>query len=1057
MKKKYFKLIFLSLFLTSINIELSAQDKIKKSKIGSNIISHLVTGDFDLSKTDIQNLYIDSQYITKKTGITHVYLGQKHNGIKVFNSISSIALKDDKVFYVGNSFTDNIDQKVNSITPSLTNAEAIQIAAKKFKFKINELKLVSSTNNSYVFDKGDDFLENINVNLVYYKLNEVELKLAWNLNLYQLDGKHNWSVKVDALTGDILDNKDLVITCDFGSPDHKNHNHDKDIHHLNHEENTSFELFKNTESSLVYGAEYNVYALPAESPNHVGGTAAGRTLVSDVENLNASPYGWHDTDGIAGADYTITRGNNAHAYDDSSGNGSSQGDEPDGGSSLSFDYPADLTKPPTANNAFVGAFNKSANITNVFYMTNMMHDIYYNYGFDEAAGNFQQNNYGNGGLGGDYVLVEAQDGGGTNNANFSTPADGNNSRMQMYLWTSGNPQIDGDLDNGIIAHEFGHGIHTRLGGGPNNSGCMQNDEQQGEGWADWFGLMVTIEPGDLGTDARGIGTFAQNQPITGGGIRPYRYSTNTSVNPQTYDGVKVESIPHGVGSVWCTMLWDLTWAYINKYGFDSDLYNGTGGNNKVMQLVLDGLKLQPCSSGFVDSRDAILAADVATTGGIDQCLIWEVFAARGLGASADQGSSASRSDGTEAFDMPMAALKANVTPTTCGVDTVDLILTNLDSNLISQFDYNYTIDGGSVLSDSWSGAVNSCSVSSAIPFNFGALSNGTHQITVTGTNPLTANESFIINVNNSGTENVVNTFETDSDNLVSYDDGRLIGTWERGQAWGPGTYDNDGSLTTRVLTTAITSGSNVYSTNLDGVHGNASKFYLTSECYDLSSLENTYVKFDLAFDIEKDWDILYMEYTIDDGVNWLVLGESTDVDWYNSNRTPNNLNCFNCIGKQWTGLGDELATSHSDGGVLGEIHEYSHSLADFDSTGSSEDNIVFRFVYHADEAVSFEGALIDNFVVQGSVSLSIDSNEFEKLSIYPNPTKDEINITSPNTLSDATVTIFDIMGRNLTENIDVTMNNSNSITIDISEFSSGNYILYLEDENFKSVKQIVKY
>ncbi len=74
------------------------------------------------------------------------------------------------------------------------------------------------------------------------------------------------------------------------------------------------------------------------------------------------------------------------------------------------------------------------------------------------------------------------------------------------------------------------------------------------------------------------------------------------------------------------MLWDLSWAYIDKYGFDPDLYYGTGGNNKVMQLVIDGLKLQPCSPGFVDGRDAILAADTALTGGEDQCLIWEVFA-----------------------------------------------------------------------------------------------------------------------------------------------------------------------------------------------------------------------------------------------------------------------------------------------------------------------------------------------------------------------------------------------------------------------------------------------
>jgi hypothetical protein len=62
------------------------------------------------------------------------------------------------------------------------------------------------------------------------------------------------------------------------------------------------------------------------------------------------------------------------------------------------------------------------------------------------------------------------------------------------------------------------------------------------------------------------------------------------------------------------MLWDLTWAYVNKYGFNNK-YTGTG-NNKIMRMVLDGIKLQPCSPTFVDSRNALIAADQALTGGV---------------------------------------------------------------------------------------------------------------------------------------------------------------------------------------------------------------------------------------------------------------------------------------------------------------------------------------------------------------------------------------------------------------------------------------------------------
>jgi len=1034
------KLFFLAVFIISISAKIYAQKDLTKSNFSTQIEEYLIQKEFELTNTDIQNMYVDSEYYSKKTQITHVYVGQQHSGVEIFNAISSIAIKDDKVFYVGNSFVKNVGNKINSESPIITQKQAIKIVAANFKLEnIQELNILSTHNNKYIYDKGSSFLENIPVKLVYSNVIPEELKLAWDLSLYTLDGKHNWSARVDALTGAILEYNDLVISCDFGTPGHK---HSSDSVHIVEAEESKFELFKKNESVMVGGAKYRVYALPAESPNHVGGTAAGRTLVTDPESLTASPFGWHDINGIPGAEYTITRGNNVHAYNDIGANNSSTGDEPDGAASLLFDFTANLSEAPAT------VQNVVANTTNVFYMTNMMHDIYYNYGFDEAAGNFQQNNYGNGGIGGDYVLAEAQDGGSTNNANFSTPADGGNGRMQMYVWTSGNPDRDGDLDNGIIAHEYGHGISTRLGGGPNNSGCLSGQEQQGEGWADWFGLMITIEPGDLGANGRGVGTFAIGQSVNGGGIRTHRYSTDTAINPHTYDDIKTEAVPHGVGSVWCAMLWDLTWAYIDKYGYDPDLYNGTGGNNKVMQLVLDGLKLQPCGSGFVDSRDALLFADVALTGGVDQCLIWEVFAARGLGASAIQGTSASRSDGTEAFDMPLASIKATVVLNTCGSDSVELVLSNLNTGSIAQFDYNYSIDGGAVTAASWSGNIAACSVVSGIPFNYGSLSRGTHEISITGTNPVTTATTVIVSVNESGTENIVNTFEIVSDNLVAYDEGGKVGTWERGDAYGPGTG--------RSLTTDVTGGSKVYGTNLDGIHGNGSKFYLVSQCYDLSILKDTFIRFDMAFDIEQDWDILYMEYSTNGGTSWSVLGTAADIDWYNSTRLPNGADCFNCIGKQWTGEAADVS-NHSEGGSVGTMHNYSHSLSAFDSTGSSESSIVFRFTYHADQGYADEGALIDNFVVEGVVNpLSVEENEFELFTIYPNPTNGVIMIKSSTDLNEAKVSIYDIMGRNLTSDTIITLLDSNSIKLDVNIFAGGTYFISIEDEIHKSIKQIIK-
>jgi len=313
-----------------------------------------------------------------------------------------------------------------------------------------------------------------------------------------------------------------------------------------------------------------------------------RSQVTEPWLLNAiaSPNGWHTYDGQS---FTTTRGNNTDAYlDDDNTDSPTGGDaaRAEGGATLEFIFPLDVNGDPA-----------------------------------------------------DYKLC---------NANFGTPSDGSNPRMQMFLCNG----RDGDYDNGVIAHEYGHGISNRLTGGPGASGCLSNQEQMGEGWSDFFGAVMTIEDGDMGADSRGIGTWLFGQGPNGGGIRPHPYSTDMTVNPSTYDDVKTFSVPHGVGSVWCTMLWDMTWALIDEYGWDSDIYNGTGGNNIAMQLVMEGLKLQPCSPGFVDGRDAILEADQLLYGGANQSLIWTAFANRGLGYNADQGQSNSRLDGSEGFDLP---------------------------------------------------------------------------------------------------------------------------------------------------------------------------------------------------------------------------------------------------------------------------------------------------------------------------------------------------------------------------------------------------------------------
>ena len=98
------------------------------------------------------------------------------------------------------------------------------------------------------------------------------------------------------------------------------------------------------------------------------------------------------------------------------------------------------------------------------------------------------------------------------------------------------------------------------------------------------------------------------------------------------------------------MLWEMYWNLVGEFGYDPDLYNGTGGNNLAYQLSLDGMKLQPCQPGFVTGRDGILAADQANYDGDLACHIWTAFAERGVGSAASQGSSNVVGDETELGD-----------------------------------------------------------------------------------------------------------------------------------------------------------------------------------------------------------------------------------------------------------------------------------------------------------------------------------------------------------------------------------------------------------------------
>jgi hypothetical protein len=312
---------------------------------------------------------------------------------------------------------------------------------------------------------------------------------------------------------------------------------------------------------------------------------------------------------------TVTTGNNVEAYLDTDANNTP---DPNNTTGLSNGHAS------AANQDFTFPFStgvdprtqRPAVVSNLFYFVNIVHDYTYRLGFTESAGNFQTNNFGRGGTGNDSVRAEAQDGSGTNNANFGTPPEGSRPRMQQFLFTQGTTSFaddrDSSQDGDVVFHEFGHGVSNRLVGGPANVSCLGGTQAgaMGEGWGDYW--ACSFYNNGL------VGEYVTNNTVRG--IRRAAYSIPAATLHDSYADLGVGGFQvHRDGEVWAATLWDLR----NEVGAAI-----------ADKIVLEGMKFTPCSPSFLNARDGILQADQSVNGGANRCAIWTVFARHGMGVSA---------------------------------------------------------------------------------------------------------------------------------------------------------------------------------------------------------------------------------------------------------------------------------------------------------------------------------------------------------------------------------------------------------------------------------------
>ena len=269
------------------------------------------------------------------------------------------------------------------------------------------------------------------------------------------------------------------------------------------------------------------------------------------------------------------------------------------------------------------------------------------------------------------------------------------------------PTYDGCMDNGVMAHEYGHGLSNRTTG--TSVACLNQNvdqEQMGEGWSDFIALMLTMRATDTKDVPRGIGTYVIGEASTGLGIRQAKYSPDFAINPYTYADTNSMTEAHDIGFVWATILWDLHWKYAEQYGFSNDIVaNPNSGSGKAFQAVVDGLKLQGCYPTFIEGRNGILAADQAETGGENRCLIWNVFANRGVGVNASSGSKTDMTDQVPDFNPPTdCILGVNDIPAEKAISiypnpTKDEFFVNFKNNILGKVNVEIYDASGKLVSD----------------------------------------------------------------------------------------------------------------------------------------------------------------------------------------------------------------------------------------------------------------------------------------------------------------------------------------------------------------------
>jgi len=646
---------------------------------------------FGVTSSELRGAHVKRLAQTAHNGLRTIWWQQTIGGHDVLGAeFRANVLPDGRIVALSSTMVSAPAKGFVASLPTLTTDEAVRAAARQLGVETKVPAARVATGSWQRYQAIASLAGGTQARLVYFPLTSEEIVPAYQVILGRADDVNVYSVVVDAADGKLLARECRTF---YAEP-------------------ATFRVYADGASLLPYPSPTPAWPGP-NTPDPYTEVEVPRVLITDLVALDpngASPGGW------VTAGQTALTGNNVELV--------MPGSLPvPSDPNRVYDFALDLDLAP--------ATYVNAAAAHAFFVCNWYHDRLYGLGFTEAYGNYQSSNFGAGGEPNDPIHLKVQDPSGVNNAYCVVTEDGVAGTVGMFLWDCPNPDRDGDLASDVLVHEFTHGLVGRLVGVDAGLAYSVN-QYQGlhEGWADFFGLALLVDPNDDpnlvyaqgGYVAKDYGPNPLDPTVPNirsrnhyFGLRRYPYSANPAKNPLTFNDIDVDqcdmsdAVPlspvqrkcssgcHPVGEVWCAMLWDCRARFLDTYG--------VAGNELFLQLVLDGMKLCPPRPNFIQARDAILLADALNNDGANWTDLWEGFRTRGLGASAASPNGERPYGVIEAFDMPtnrgirfwygapVPRSYAGATPPSVMVALTDRVGVPLEPNDLQQARLNVTEDG----------------------------------------------------------------------------------------------------------------------------------------------------------------------------------------------------------------------------------------------------------------------------------------------------------------------------------------------------------------------------